>query len=144
VAAGDIEEAKRWARRASSAVSRVRLPSLFPLSQVGWALARLAEGRYEDARKRLIYPLEWMLLLEDTSPQEIFALRAAAARGLGDDARAHEWLARANEALRRQADMITGSAYEETFLTQVALHDFIFRALSGANWQPSDILSLPV
>ena len=141
VAEGRAEEAKRWARRASAAVSRVRLPVLFPLSQVGWAMTRLAAGQYEEARKRLVYPLELMPLLEDTSPQEIFVLRAAAARALGDQTRAAGWLARAADEVQRQAESVSDPAYRETFLNRIPLHQFVREA---KDWQPEDVLSLSV
>jgi DNA-binding SARP family transcriptional activator len=142
VAEGDAEEAKRWAKRASAAVSRVRLPVLFPLSQVAWAMTRLAAGRYEEARRRLVYPLEFMPLLEDTSPQEIFVLRAAAARGLGDEPTVESWLARASAEVQQQAARIDDPTYRETFLDRIPLHRFIARTLSTADWQPEDVLRL--
>jgi tetratricopeptide (TPR) repeat protein len=142
VAAGDLDEAKRWAKRASQAVSRIRLPVLFPLSQVAWALAHLLADRYDDARKRLIYPLEYMLLLEDTSPQEIYALRSAAACGLGDELAALDWLAQAAALLDQQAQAIDDAAYRETFLNRVPLHRFIRHAAAGGHWQPADVFNL--
>lgn len=143
VAQGDVDAAKRWAKRASQAVSRIRLPILFPLSQVAWALSHIAAGRYDDARKRLIYPLDYMLLLEDTSPQEIYVLRAVAARGVGDAATAQEWLAHAQTALSQQAQTITDAAHRESFLDRVPLHMFIRDAASGRAWHPEDVLRLP-
>ena len=143
VAAGDVNGAKQWAKRASQAVSRIRLPILFPLSQVAWALSHIAAGRYDDARKRLIYPLEYMLLLEDTSPQEIYALRAAAAHGLGDTATTKDWLARAATMLDAQAEAIIDPVYRESFLNRVPLHMFIRDAVSGQVWHPDDVVSLP-
>jgi tetratricopeptide (TPR) repeat protein len=142
VAEGDAEEAKRWAKQASAAVSGVRLPVLFPLSQVAWAMVRLAAGRFDEARKRLVYPLELIPLLEDTSPQEIFVLRAAAARGLGDEKAVHYWLARASEEVRRQAENIGDPGYQDTFLHAIPQHQFIARARSTNDWQPGDVLSL--
>jgi DNA-binding SARP family transcriptional activator len=140
VAEGDVDRAKRWAQRASAAVSRVRLPVLFPLSQVAWAMTRLSAGQYEEARKRLVYPLELMPLLEDTSPQEVFVLRAAAARGLGDKSAAARWLARALEEIQQQAGRINDPAYQKTFLDRIPLHRFIIHR--AADWQPDDVLSL--
>ncbi|MBN2303770.1 MAG: AAA family ATPase [Anaerolineae bacterium] len=143
VAVGDTDGADRWARRAAQAVSRVRLPVLYPLSQVGWALAHLAAERYEKAQKRLSYPVEYMLLLPDTAPQEVFALRAAAAHGLGDDAAAQRWLARARSEVSQQAAMIA-APFSRSFLEQVLLHRWITEIGAGASWQPGDLLALPV
>ncbi|HML20455.1 MAG TPA: BTAD domain-containing putative transcriptional regulator [Aggregatilinea sp.] len=143
VALGDDAEAKKWAGRASQAMSRVRLPILYPLPQVAWAITHLAAERYEDALRRLSYPLEYIMLLEDTSPQEIFALRAAAAHGLGDESTAQGWIAEARAALDNQAAEIGDDRYRASFLEQVSLHDFIMRASEGAPWQPQDALALP-
>lgn len=143
VALGDHAEAKKWAGRAAQAMSRVRLPILYPLPQVAWAITHLAAGRYEDARRRLLYPLEYIMLLEDTSPQEIFALRAAAAHGLGDETTAEMWLAQARLALDEQAAAIDDPAYRVSFLEGVRLHHFILRASAGAAWRPQDALALP-
>jgi hypothetical protein len=142
IAAGDPGGAKQWAQRAAQAMSRVRLPILFPLSQIAWTLIYLAEGRYEEAHKRLRYPLEVMLLLEDTSPQEIYALRAAAARGLGDHTKAAEWLQRAWVVIQQQADSISEPRYRQSFLEQVPLHQFVERARSDPDWAPEDMLGL--
>jgi DNA-binding SARP family transcriptional activator len=142
-AEGDVEQAKRWAKRASAAVSRVRLPGLFPLSQVAWAMVRLAARRYEEARKRLVYPLELMLLLEDTSPQEVFMLRAAAAQGLGDRAAANHWLTRAFEEVQKQAAHIHDPAYQQTFLQYVPLHQLIADVRHRTDWSPQEVLRLP-
>jgi tetratricopeptide (TPR) repeat protein len=142
VAAGDDKNATRWARRAAQAVSRIRLPILYPLSQVAFALTHLASGRYEEAQKRLRYPIEAMLLLEDTSPQEIFALRAAAAQGLGDHETAHYWLAQAKAVLDQQADRITDPAYRETFLQGIGLHEFITASLPQRRWKPEGVLNV--
>lgn len=144
IAAGEIASAKKWAKRAARAVMHVQLPLLFPLAEIAWMLARLAEEQYADVQRRLRYPLEYMLLLEDTSPQEIFALRAAAARGLGDDDQVQQWLIQAGDALHTQADAIAAepcsAPYCESFLTRVPLHNFIHHALDGADWQPGDVL----
>lgn len=140
VAAGDDETAKYWSKHASAAMSRIRLPILFPLSQIAWTLTYLAAERYEDARKRLVYPLELMLLLEDTSPQEVLVLRAAAARGLGDEAAVQHWLAQARDLVQQQAAAITDPLYRDSFLTQVALHRFITTAAYEVDWQPADVL----
>jgi DNA-binding SARP family transcriptional activator/tetratricopeptide (TPR) repeat protein len=140
VAEGDANSAKRWAQRASAAVSRVRLPVLFTLSQVAWAMTRLSAGRYDEARKRLVYPLELMPLLEDTSPQEIFVLRAAAARGLADQPIAAAWLARAAQEIQQQAAQIDDPVYRTTFLEQIPLHEFILHP--PADWPPDDVLRL--
>lgn len=142
VAAGDQEGAKRWARRAAQATSRIRLPVLYPLSQVAWVLAHLGTGRYDDARKRLSYPLEYMLLLADTSPQEIFALRAAVARGLGDDPAALRWLDRAEKTVGQQAAQITDPAFRQTFLNEIPLHRFIQHAGSHS-WEPQAVFQYP-
>ncbi|WP_119072285.1 ATP-binding protein [Aggregatilinea lenta] len=142
-ALGDDAEAKKWAGRASQAMSRVRLPILYPLPQVAWAITHLAAERYEDAQRRLLYPLEYIMLLEDTSPQEIFALRAAAAHGLGDETAARLWLAEAQAALEEQAAAIDDPAYRKSFLDEVSLHRFIRRAHGGAPWQPRDALAFP-
>jgi tetratricopeptide (TPR) repeat protein len=143
VAAGDSEGAKQWAQRASQAMSRVRLPMVFPLSQVAWALAHLAAGRYDDAQRRLYYPLEYLLLSEDTSPQEIFVLRAVAARGMGDEAAVSDWLTQAWDMVQQQAAGITDPAYRDSFLNQVPLHQFIARAIEAPGWSPDEVLSLP-
>ena len=143
VALGDHAEAKKWAGRAAQAMSRVRLPILYPLPQVAWAITHLAAGRYEDARRRLLYPLEYIMLLEDTSPQEIFALRAAAAHGLGDEDTADMWLSQARTAVDGQADAIDDPAYRTSFLEEVRLHHFILQASAGAAWNPQDALALP-
>ena len=140
VALGDVESAEKWARRAALATSRVRLPILFPLSQVAWALVHIARERYEDAHKRLTYPLEYLLLLDDTSPQEICALRAAAARGLGDETAAAHWLEQAGAILRQQAGAIEDAAYRERFVTEAPLHRFIDRARRFAGWDPREVL----
>lgn len=142
VAAQDDKNATRWARRAAQAVSRIRLPILYPLSQVAWALTHLAAGRYEAAQKRLRYPVEFMLLLEDTSPQEIFALRAAAAQGLGDQGMSHYWLERAKAALDQQAGSIIDPGYRETFLHGISLHRFIVAASSQRRWEPDGVLNV--
>jgi len=140
VALGEADSAKKWARRAALAMSRVRLPILFPLSQVARVLVHLARGKYEDARQRLVYPLEYLLLLDDTSPQEICALRAAAARGLGDDSAAAHWLDRAWDLLQQQAGAIENGAYRERFMAQVPLHCFIERARGTTGWDPAEVL----
>lgn len=144
VAAGDDDGAQRWAKRTAQAMSRVRLPILYPLSQVAWALTHIAAKRYQDAQRRLLYPLEYLLLLEDTSPQEIFVLRAAAARGLRDHAATRDWLKRASEALREQAATISDPALRESFLNAVPLHTFIQRAARDATWQPADAVASAV
>lgn len=136
---GSSEDARRWARRAAQAVSRIRLPVLYPLSQVAWALAHLAAGKYPDAEKRLRYPLEFMLLVEDTSPQEICALRAAAARGVGDTASERRWLAQAAQEIERQGAGIADPVLRGTFLEGVPLHRLVRRALAGARWTPRDL-----
>jgi hypothetical protein len=141
VVAGDFEAARRWSKRASAAVSRIRLPILFPLSQIAWALTYLATERYDDARKRLVYPLE-LMLLADSSPQEVFVLRAAAARGLGDDDAAQHWLNRATNELQHQAAAISDSGYGDSFLNGIGLHRFIRRAVDDPDWQPGDVLHL--
>ncbi|MBN1565680.1 MAG: hypothetical protein JXA10_17685, partial [Anaerolineae bacterium] len=143
VAVGDVEGAKHWSKRASAAVSRIRLPILFPLSQIAWTLTYLAEERYDDARKRLVYPLELMLLLADSSPQEVFALRAAAARGLGDEAGAQQWLNCAYDEVQEQAAAIHEADYRASFLDRVALHRLIVVAHDGTAWQPADMLNAP-
>jgi DNA-binding SARP family transcriptional activator len=140
VADGDAGNAKRWAQRASAAVSRVRLPVLFTLSQVAWAMTRLSAGQYNEARKRLVYPLELIPLLEDTSPQEIFVLRAAAACGLGDQRGAAAWLARAAQEIQQQAARIDDPAYRTTFLEQIPLHAFTLHP--PPDWLPGDVLTL--
>ena len=140
VAVGDDAGAKQWSKRASAAVSRIRLPILFPLSQIAWALTYLASERYDDARKRLVYPLELMLLLADSSPQEIFALRAAAARGLGNESEGQKWLIRANDELQSQVATINDAAYRASFLNRVAVHRLIIRGQEDASWQPEDVL----
>jgi tetratricopeptide (TPR) repeat protein len=142
VATGDADGAKQWAKRASRVALQVKLPILYPLSQVGWALADLAAERYDDARQALRYPFEFLLLLEDTSPQEIFVLRAAAARGLNDDRAAADWLHKAWDALQEQAAVITRSAYRESFLECVPLHRFVMGAHGGSDWVPHDVLRL--
>jgi DNA-binding SARP family transcriptional activator len=142
VATGDADGAKQWAKRASRVALQVKLPILYPLSQVGWALADLAAERYDDARQALRYPFEFLLLLEDTSPQEIFVLRAAAARGLNDDRAAADWLHKAWDALQEQAAVITRSAYRESFLECVPLHRFVMGAHGGSGWVPHDVLRL--
>lgn len=142
VAEGDDESAKHWAHRAAQAVSRVRLPLLFPLSQVAWTLAYLVAGRYEDAHKRLQYPLEYMLLLEDTSPQEIFVLRAAAAQGLGKTTEAKAWLRQALDTIQQQAAHIPDETYRKSFLTRIPLHQFA--AHSSRAWKPEDVLKLSI
>jgi tetratricopeptide (TPR) repeat protein len=139
IAAGDNEAAKEWAHRAAQAVSRVRLPLLFPLSQVAWVLAYLDAKRYEDAHKRLHYPLEYMLLMEDTSPQEIYVLRAAAARGLGKKAESENCLRQAWETVQQQADHIPDETYCTMFLNQIPLHQFISTALTTSTWKPEDV-----
>lgn len=144
VALNDVDEARTWAQRAAEAVSRVRLPILYPLSQVAWTLAYLVADRYEDAHKRLLYPLEFIMLLEDTSPQEIYTLRAAAARGLGNDEAARDWLRRAQDTLDEQAAAIEDAAYRASFFENVPLHRFIRRAAQGAPWDPRDVLHLPL
>jgi hypothetical protein len=141
VVAGDYEAARRWSKRASAAVSRIRLPILFPLSQIAWALTYLATERYDDARKRLVYPLE-LMLLADSSPQEVFVLRAAAARGLGDEKTAQHWLDRAYHELQHQAAAIGDSGYCNSFLNGVGMHRFIRRAVNDPDWQPGDVLHL--
>ncbi len=140
VVAGDDKDATRWARRAAQAVSRIRLPILYPLSQVAFALTHLASGRYGDAQKRLRYPIEYMLLAEDTSPQEICALRAAAAQGLGDHDTAHHWLIQARALIDQQARSIPDPAYRETFLHGIALHEFIAASLPQRRWKPEGVL----
>jgi hypothetical protein len=140
VAEGDADSAKRWAQRASAAVSRVRLPVLFTLSQVAWAMTRLSAGQFDEARKRLVYPLELIPLLEDTSPQEIFVLRAAAARGLDDQPRAAAWLGRAAQEVQHQAGRIDDPAYRAGFLGQIPLHQFILHP--PPDWLPDDVLKL--
>ncbi|MBN1681414.1 MAG: AAA family ATPase [Anaerolineae bacterium] len=139
---GDDDSAKQWAKRASQAVSRVKLPVLFPLSQVAWALTHIAAGRFDDARKRLLYPLEYMVLLEDTSLQELFVLRAAAARGLGDEAAAAHWITEAFETLMEQAGNISHPAYRKSFLERIPLHRFIQAAYKNPAWQPEDVFRL--
>ncbi len=142
VALGDDQGAERWAKRAAQAMSRVRLPILFPLSQVAWALVNLVVEHYDKASKRLIYPLEYMLLLEDISPQELFVLRAAAARGLGDQAAADYWLNEASRVLQDQAAGITDPLYRASFLNNVPLHRFITEIAAGRDWHPLDVLTL--
>ena len=141
VALGDAEEAKQWARRASQAMTRIRLPILFPLSQVAWALAYLAAERFEDAHKRLRWPLEYLLLLPDAGPQEVFALRAAAAQGMGEADTAQHWLAQAHAAIQAQAAAITGPAYRDSFLANVPLHTCTASLRERDNWQPADLLA---
>lgn len=140
VADNDDENARRWARRAAQAAVQVGLPILYPMAQVAGALTDVAAGRYEDARKSMLYPLEYLLLLEDTSPQEIFALRAAAARGLGDDAAARDWLDLAWNTVEEQAERLDDEAYRETFLKRVPLHVFIAHARTTDDWQPLDLI----
>ncbi len=140
VALGEVDSAEKWARRAALAMGRVRLPILFPLSQVAWALVHLARGKFEDARQRLSYPLEYLLLLDDTSPQEICALRAAAARGLGDESGAAGWLDQAWDLMQQQASAIENGAYRDRFLTQVPLHCFIERGRGAPGWDPAEVL----
>ncbi|MBI5959506.1 MAG: AAA family ATPase [Chloroflexi bacterium] len=141
VAVGDVEEARRWAKRASQAVSLIRLPILYPLSQVAWALARLVAGRYDEARKRLSYPLEWMSLIEDISPQEIFVLRAAAAQGINDQETARTWLDQAHDTIHQQSMAISEPLYRESFLSRIPLHRFVDRALVDSAWKPQDIFN---
>ena len=140
VAEGDTEAARHWAQRASRAVSIVRLPILYPLAQVGWALIHLAEERYEDAAKDLSYPLEFLLLLADTSPQEIFMLRASAAKGRGNVEAAQRWLAQADAALNTQQARITEAQYRRSFAERVPLHRLIRRAQHARDWHPQDVL----
>jgi uncharacterized protein HemY len=106
-------------------------------------MVRLAARRYEEARKRLVYPLELMLLLEDTSPQEVFMLRAAAAQGLGDRAAANHWLTRAFEEVQKQAAHIHDPAYQQTFLQYVPLHQLIADVRHRTDWSPQEVLRLP-
>ena len=102
-------------------------------------LVHLARGSTR-TRQRLVYPLEYLLLLDDTSPQEICALRAAAARGLGDDSAAAHWLDRAWDLLQQQASAIENGAYRERFMAQVPLHCFIERARGTTGWDPAEVL----
>ncbi len=142
-AAGDEPGATRWARRAGQAVSRVRLPILFPLSQIARALAHIAGGRYAEASKCLRSPLEWVLLLEDTSPQEIFALRAIAARGTGDEVAAEDWRQRAAAAVQQQAACIDDAQFRETFLNDVPLHRFIRNMQTITPWTLREMTVIP-
>jgi len=140
VVIGDDDGAKKWAKRASKAMSQIQLPILYPLSQVAWALADIAASRYEDARKSLNYPIEYMLLLEDTSPQEILALRAAAELGLGNHEKAAYWIGQASAVIQQQADQIEDAHYRTLFLNRVPLHQFIESVQAGAKWQPQEAL----
>ncbi|MBN1201738.1 MAG: AAA family ATPase [Anaerolineae bacterium] len=140
VAEDDTTGAKQWAKRAALAVSRVRLPILYPLSEVAWALAHLALHKYDEVQNCLRYPLEYILLLEDTSPQEIFALRAAAARGLGEHAAADTWLGAAWDTIQQQANNITGTDYHDSFLRRVPLHRAVISLRATTGWQPGDLL----
>ncbi len=144
VAEEDLTAARHWAERASRAVSAVRLPILYPLAQVAWALVHLAEARYEDAARDLHYPMEYLLLLADTSPQEIFMLRAAAARGCGDDETVRHWQAQAADALASQQTRIIDVRYQRSFAERVPLHRFIRRARRASVWQAQDVLHLCV
>lgn len=136
---GDSTAALDWARRAARAVARIRLPLLYPLAQVGMALAYLTDNDPAAAQKRLAYPLDYMLL-EDTSPQEIYMLRAAAARQLDDHATAQRWLDAAARALSEQAGQLSDTQLRESFLTRVSLHRLIRTAHTLADWTPADVL----
>lgn len=138
----DSEAARPWARRASQAVARVRLPVLFPLSQVAWAIVHLAAERYDEARRRLRYPLEHMMLLEDISAPEILALRAALAQGLGERSEARAWLRQAADAVRGQAQRLSDEALRTSFLEGVPLHAAILRAERQGRWQPADLITV--
>ena len=140
VAEGDTETARHWAQRASRAVSVVRLPILYPLAQVAWALIHLAEERYEDATRDLSYPLEFLLLLADTSPQEIFMLRAGAAKGRRDAEAVRRWVNRADEALTAQHTRIDEARYRRSFIERIPLHRLIRRARHDDDWHPQDVL----
>ena len=142
-AAGDEPGATRWAQRAGQAVSRVRLPILFPLSQIARAIAHITGERYAEAYKCLRSPLEWVLLLEDTSPQEIFALRAIAARGTGDEAAAEDWRQRAVTAVDQQAVRIHDDQFRETFLNDVPLHRFIRNMHTTMPWTLREMTVIP-
>lgn len=137
---GNHDTAEKWSKWASGAASSVKLPLVYPLSQVAWVLTHLAAGRYDDAQKRLRYPLEHMALLADTSAQEILALRAAAAQGLGDKIAAQEWLAQAHAVMLEQAAGISDAGHRASFLENIPLHRVIMRAIQGAKWLPSDML----
>lgn len=140
VAAGDSTNAVKWAKRAAQAMSRVKLPILYPLTQTTWALAHLAAKEYDNVSRDLLYPLELMLMLEDTSPQEIYMLRAAASHGLGDQKATTRWLDLAWATLNDQATHIGDPAYRESFLNRVPLHRVISTARSHKEWSPQDIL----
>ncbi len=142
VAEGDLETARKWAQRASRAVSAVRLPIFYPLAQVAWALIHLAEERYKEVARDLSYPLEYLLLLADTSPQEIFMLRASAAQGRGEPDAVRRWLAQAEEALNTQQAQIADARYRRSFVERVPLHSLITRACRSPSWQPREILHL--
>lgn len=142
VADGDTDNAERWARCAGQAMSRIRLPILFPLSQVAWTLTHISAGNYDKARKRLLYPVELLLCLEDTSLQEIFLLRAVASQGLGEEATADQWLEQAWAAVEEQAARIPHPAYRDSFVNGVPLHRFIAYARSTPQWAPQEVLDL--
>jgi DNA-binding SARP family transcriptional activator len=142
VALGDQAGAKEWAKRASEAANRIQLPILYPLNQVAWTLSYLVAGKYDPARKGLLYPLEYLFLLPDTSPQEILVLRAVAARGLDDIQTAQNWLIQARDLLRQQADMIEDDLLRDSFLNRVPLHRFIAQSLENPDWKPEAVLRL--
>jgi tetratricopeptide (TPR) repeat protein len=140
VLGGDHGTAETWSKWASGVASSVKLPLVYPLAQVSWALTHLAAGRYDDAHKRLRYPLEHMALLADTSAQEILALRAAAAHGLGDRNAAQAWIAKAYAVVQEQANRIQDAEHRASFVDNIPLHRVITRAAQGAAWSPIDIL----
>ncbi|NDJ78240.1 MAG: AAA family ATPase [Chloroflexi bacterium] len=140
-ARGDHHEAAVWAGQAAQAAGQIRLPILVPLAQVAGALADLAAGEFEQAARRLSYPLEFLLLVEDTSPQEIFTLRAAAAQGNGDVQAASKWLTAAWDEIQQQATTISDTAYRDSFLRRVPLHRFVAYARRTPDWKPVDLLT---